>query len=348
MKKSFRRLVALLLSAVMALSLAVSASAANPGLENFTKALTYTPGQYADVPASHTFSENAKAAYEYNIMQGYGTTFGVSNNITRLASIIIACRLNCIYYNGVNNINDTYTGTTQEKHIAYATDHGIFCDFDDVSQPATRAEFAAILSSAFPDEALAAINTVADNGIPDVTTDMTHADAIYRLYRAGIINGSDAVGTFYPTSNINRGAACAIATRMCDTALRKSVDIPTDYPTRLKEAVTAVTEAYITAAQSLNSCAKELGGGSSHNAAAYTYYQKAVTALTSAVDLCSSYAPLKDVKTHLSSAVKQLTSSIPASYNVNSHTFFMAMYNGVQKAYASMQKAVPLLTALGQ
>ncbi|MBR4869589.1 MAG: S-layer homology domain-containing protein, partial [Oscillospiraceae bacterium] len=327
-----------------ALSLAVSASAANPGLENFTKALTYTPGQYADVPATHTFSENAKAAYEYNIMQGYGTTFGVSSNITRLASIIIACRLNCIYYNGVNNINDTYTGSTQEKHIAYATDHGIFCDFGDVSQPATRAEFAAILSSAFPDEALAAINTVADNGIPDVTMDMTHADAIYRLYRAGIINGSDAVGTFYPTSNINRGAACAIATRMCDTALRKSVDIPTDYPTRLKEAVAAVTAAYISATQSLNSCAKELG--KKDNADAFSYYQPAAANLALAASLCSSHAALKDIKTHINHAADALYNSIPASYNVNSHTFFMAMYNGVQKALPFMQKAAPLLSAL--
>ena len=133
MKKNLRRLIALVLALVMALSLAVSASAANPGLENFTKALTYTPGQYADVPATHTFSENAKAAYEYNIMQGYGTTFGVSNNITRLASIIIACRLNCIYYNGVNNINDTYTGTTQEKHIAYATEQIVDLIANDVN-----------------------------------------------------------------------------------------------------------------------------------------------------------------------------------------------------------------------
>lgn len=205
--------------------LPVSAIAAGASLDNFQKTLTYTAGQYADVPATNTFSENVKAAYEYNIMQGYGTTFGVSNNITLLASIIIACRLNCIYNTGVNNITELYTGTTQEIHLQYANDHDILCNFGDVSKSATRAEFAAILSSALPDEALSQINTVEDNAIPDVSKNVEYSADIYRLYRAGIINGSDKKGTFYPNSNITRGAACAIATRMCDVSLRKSVNL---------------------------------------------------------------------------------------------------------------------------
>lgn len=218
------------LSVLIALSmlltlLPVSAMAANAGLDNFQKTLSYTTGQYSDVPAGNTFAENVKAGYEYGIMQGYGTTFGVGNNITRLASIIIACRLHCIYHNGANNIADIYTGTTQEMHLAYAADNGILCSFDDVSQNATRAEFAAILSSALPDAALAEKNTVDMYDIPDVTPDTDYADAIYRLYRAGIINGSDKIGTFYPESYITRGAACAIATRMCDVTLRKSVSL---------------------------------------------------------------------------------------------------------------------------
>ena len=200
-----------------------------PGLHNFIRVNTYRVGQYDDVPANHTFSENVKAGYEFNIMQGYttawGINFGADNFITRLASIIIACRLNCIYYNGSNNIDQTYSGTTQERYLAYAKDHGILCDFDNVSEDASRAEFAAILSSALPDEALEAINTVEDNAIPDVKVNAKYGDDIYRLYRAGILNGSDKKGTFYPDSYINRGAACAIATRMCDVALRKSVNL---------------------------------------------------------------------------------------------------------------------------
>jgi len=237
MKKAFHRVLCLSLVLVLTCSLAVSASAVlaaeesediitggivSPGLHNFTQVNTYTEGQYTDVPASHTFAENAKAGYEYNIMQGYGSSFGVSNNITRLASIIIACRLHCIYYGGSNNVEKLYSGTTQEIYLAYAKDNDILCDFDNVSQHATRAEFAAILSSAFPDEALPSINTVEEGAIPDVSKNHIYREAIYRLYRAGILNGSDAKGTFYPGSYINRGAACAIATRMCSESLRKS------------------------------------------------------------------------------------------------------------------------------
>ena len=228
MEKAFRRLVSLLLALVMAMSLAVSAAAENGetgGLHNFARVNTYAEGQYSDVPPGHTFSENVKAGYEFDIMQGYGMTFAVDSNITRLASIIIACRLNCIYDEGANRVEALYSGTTEQIYMAYAKDHGILCDFDDVSKPATRAEFAAILSGAFPHEALSGINTVADGAIPDVGMGVKYADAIYRLYRAGILVGSDAKGTFYPNSYITRGAACAIATRMCDEALRKSVSL---------------------------------------------------------------------------------------------------------------------------
>lgn len=322
-----------------------------PGLSNFKKVNTYTDGQYSDVPATHTFAENAKAGYEYNIMQGYGSSFGVSSNITRLASIIIACRLHCIYNTGVNNVEKLYSGTTQEIYLAYAKANGILCDFDNVSQYATRAEFAAILSSALPDEALAPINTVVDNAIPDVTTDMTYATEIYRLYRAGILNGSDAQGTFYPTSNITRGAACAIATRMCDEALRKSVNMPTDYATLLKETANAVGNAYIDASASITACATTLrqvveSGSYDANSIAYIYYQSAIESLSSGAELCGSHAPLKEVKTLTNSAVILLQSSIPADCSVNSQAFFNAMYSGLQKALIPMQEAAPMIDAL--
>jgi len=318
-----------------------------PGLHNFKKVNTYKAGQYSDVPATHTFSENAKAGYEFGIMQGYGTSFGVSSNITRLASVIIACRLNSYYYNGADNISKTYSGTTEERHKAYAKDHGILCDFDDLSKSATRAEFAAILSSALPDEALAPMNTVADNGIPDVSMDTPYAADIYRLYRAGILNGSDSIGTFYPDSNITRGAACAIATRMCDAALRKSVNLVVDYPTSLSKAITEVYDAFIRAKDSIVACNAELHSGNfSKNSDAYAHYQSAADTLKVAAGLCSSHAALKEVKGFISAAADALYAAIPANPNINSPMFFSAMKAGLQKGLVPMQKAAPLLTAL--
>ncbi|MBR3640536.1 MAG: trypsin-like peptidase domain-containing protein, partial [Oscillibacter sp.] len=231
MKKTIALLCAV---AMLAPLCCVPARAA--GLSSFQKTQTYAAGQYADVPAGSTFAANVQTAYEYGIMQGYGETFGVTGNITRLASVIIACRLHRIYSVGVNDVETLYAGTTQEIYLAYAKDNGIYCSFPDTSVAATRAEFAQILSSALPDEALATVNEVWDNAIPDVGVNDTFAPAIYRLYRAGILNGSDAKGTFYPTTAITRGAACAIATRMADPSLRKAITLTQGYTHNIKGA----------------------------------------------------------------------------------------------------------------
>ncbi len=357
MKKIARRLVSLILAVSAAMALALPASATGtltPGLANFQRVNTYEAGQYTDVPADHTFSENAKAGYEFDIMKGYGATFGVGNNITRLASIIIACRLDCIYYNGVNNIEERYTGTTQEIYLAYAKEHAIFCDFEDVSLSATRAEFAAILSSALPEAALTPINTVVDNAIPDVTVDMPYANEIYRLYRAGIINGSDAKGTFYPTSNITRGAACAIATRMCDEALRKSVELSKDYPTVLfEETVSAVEEEYRLAAAAFSSCTANIqkaaaGGtaGKSYSLAAASDYEKTAAILADAAALCGDDEELSEVKTLSLEAAALLKEALPAGGDVNTLAYWKAMLAGLEKAIIPMQKAAALLDGL--
>ena len=50
-------------------------------------------------------------------------------------------------------------------------------------------------------------------------------DAVYRLYRAGVLTGNDAKGTFTPFSNITRGAAAAIIGRMADASLRKQITL---------------------------------------------------------------------------------------------------------------------------
>ena len=330
---------------------AVTGGIIESGLHNFYRVNTYKEGQYKDVPASHTFSENAKAGYEFGIMQGYGTTFGVSNNITRLASIITACRLHSIYEIGGNYIEANYTGTTKEIYMAYAKENGILCSFDDVSKPATRAEFAAILSSAFPDEALAAKNTVVDNAIPDVSMDTKYAADIYRLYRAGILNGSDAIGTFYPNSYINRGAACAIATRMCDEDLRKSVNLETDYETALSDTALEIAAVYLVATASFSYCTDELKnslntGNYSYNTDALTYYEDAIAALEYAAELCGSHGALKIVKDLTNESITILKAALPTTGKVNSYAYFVAMRDGMSNAIPPLQLALPVLEVL--
>ena len=85
----------------------------------------------------------------------------------------------------------------------------------------TRAEFVHIFHGA--EEAYKAINTVADNAIPDVKATDKFAAEIYEFYRAGILTGSDAKGTFHVTSEIKRSEAAAILLRMFEASARKSI-----------------------------------------------------------------------------------------------------------------------------
>ena len=58
-----------------------------------------------------------------------------------------------------------------------------------------------------------------------VPADASYAEAVYRLYDAGVLTGNDAYGTFTPFSYITRGAAAAIVGRMADASLRKAVTL---------------------------------------------------------------------------------------------------------------------------
>ena len=82
-----------------------------------------------------------------------------------------------------------------------------------------------ILSSALPDEALPEISSIEEGAIPDVDSGDACCEAVYRLYRAGILTGNDAQGTFTPGSFITRGAAAAIVGRMAEPAQRKCITL---------------------------------------------------------------------------------------------------------------------------
>ena len=85
---------------------------------------------------------------------------------------------------------------------------------DTLSQPLTRGAFAALLARSLPEEALEEINQIAQ--IPDVGADHPYGEAVYRLYRAGVLAGTDAKGTFRPENTLTRSEAAALVLRMAD------------------------------------------------------------------------------------------------------------------------------------
>ena len=104
-------------------------------------------------------------------------------------------------------------------------ENNIVWEFVNYNAPVTRADFAVIAGSALPDEALSSINDIENGDIPDVPEDADYAEAVYRLYNAGVLTGNDAYGTFTPDSYITRGAAAALVSRLADPSLRKSITL---------------------------------------------------------------------------------------------------------------------------
>ena len=94
--------------------------------------------------------------------------------------------------------------------------------------PCIRRSFVQMLSAVLPENALTPINDV--TVIPDLA--LNEAD-ILPYYQAGILNGSDAYGTFGEETTLSRGAAAAIIARLVDPQQRltftlKSFDLCRD------------------------------------------------------------------------------------------------------------------------
>ena len=218
-----KKITSLLLAAVMLAALCVPASAA--GRSNFKKVNTYVEGQFTDVPATSWCAANVRTAYEYGIMGGKTSSyFDTDGNLTIAQTIVMACRLHNLYY-GHNAAFETGDPWYQ-FYVAYALQYGIITrEYNSYNSAVSRAGFAMILGAALPDEALPEISSIEDGAIPDVPSGSNYYDAVYRLYRAGVLTGNDAKGTFTPFSNITRGAAAAIIGRMADASLRKQITL---------------------------------------------------------------------------------------------------------------------------
>ena len=194
------------------------APGSQPGFANFQKTKEYTDGMFTDVAASAWYAENVRTAYELGLMVGSAGGFHPSGNLTVTEALVLACRLHSIYYaDGESFVQGT---PWYLVYMDYADRHGISLPNDrNLNAPATRLEFAEILSAALPQEALQEINSVPDGSIPDVADD----PAVYRLYRAGILTGSDESGAFEPDKSIQRSAVAAIVTRMAVPELRRQI-----------------------------------------------------------------------------------------------------------------------------
>ena len=106
-----------------------------------------------------------------------------------------------------------------QVYIDFALDCGMLSSAPaDPNAPVSRLEFAKIVAAAMPETEYAAINRVEDGAIPGVEGD--GAEAVYLLYRAGVLTGGEGA-EFRPQDTLRRAEAAAALVRAAQPAYRE-------------------------------------------------------------------------------------------------------------------------------
>ena len=220
-----RRIICLLLIVCLSLSMALTAQGA-ASLSNFEQRLVYH-GEFSDVSPNAWYYNSVRSAFEYGIIDGKSAErFDPLGSLTIAETIKLAACLNKGYNTGsmeFEQISPWYA-----PYVDYAVAHGIIDDsYQNFNAAATRSDFALIIAGAMPDEAITPMNRVVDGAIPDVYEYYSYGEAVYKLYRAGILTGSDNEGAFYPGRTLTRAEAATIIMRIVKAGERQSLSLAT-------------------------------------------------------------------------------------------------------------------------
>jgi len=227
--KSYKcRIIALLLALLLLIpAMRGLATEYVPGISNNTfPVIDYYKGQFTDVPNDAWYLMDIKAAFERGIISGTSsTTYAPDSELTYAQAIKMAAVIHSLYTFGSN----TWETTTPwyKAYSDYALENKIItAEPSDYNAMISRSAFAQIFAKALPDVAFPYINFLASDYIPDVSVSDPYYADIFKLYRAGILTGSDSKGSLRPNTNIKRSEVAAVVARMIKPELRKSIYIP--------------------------------------------------------------------------------------------------------------------------
>lgn len=228
-RNKFIRFFALISTAALLSLLITSAVAVSPGFDNFVYTDSYIDGQFRDVSVDDWFKPYVREATNLGIIRGRSSnSFDPTGLLTVGETVTLAARLRSIYHTGTANFDQSVP--FYATYVAYALAHGIIEGHHDYTIPITRAQFAKIIRNTFPDNAFEIINDIPPFGINDVAYDTSVDNAIYSMFRAGILTGSDRFGTFFGGSSISRAEAAAIMVRLANPGARLEFSLPSYIP----------------------------------------------------------------------------------------------------------------------
>lgn len=219
-----KRWITFLLCAALVCGCCTLPAAASGGLSNFRATAVYREGQFDDVKAEDWYHDNVAAVYELGLMIGAGAGFNAQGNISAAEALTLCARIHSIYRTGKAKFEQS--SPWYQVYLDYCLDHGILeGSYANYDAALSRRDFATLLAHSMPASALPAINELEDNAVPDVRAEDAGATEIYRLYRAGILRGGDAYGSFQPAAQITRAEVAAMVTRMAYRSLRLKFDL---------------------------------------------------------------------------------------------------------------------------
>ena len=213
-QKRIKRLISLLLAAVIGAGIFPAAAQA------------YNP--FSDIDPSAWYYWDVLTAVESGLVNGKTeSTFCPDEYLTCAEAVKLAACLNQLWWDGEVSLTN---GTPWYRpYVDYAWEVGILSEEYRWDEKATRADFLKLFANTLPSDALSRINDVPDGSIPDVPSWYPDAWAIYLLYRAGVVQGSDSIHSCNPESLIKRSEVAAILTRMTEPSARLSFDMSEDY-----------------------------------------------------------------------------------------------------------------------
>ena len=181
------------------------------GILSDTALAASTP--FADVPETQWYASAVSTAVSDGLVNGKTpTAYCPDDSLTYAETIKLAACMHQKYSTGAVTLENGQPW--YQSYVDYASANGIISKEYNLSEPATRAGYMEIFANALPDSALTVINDIPDGAIPDVAMSHTQSSAIYRLYRAGILQGVDSMHRCLPSSQIKRSEVATILVRM--------------------------------------------------------------------------------------------------------------------------------------
>ena len=182
-----------------------------------------------DVEDSNWYYSDVLYAIRLGLVNGKSETeYKPEDNLTYAEAIKLAACMHQLYTTGeitLKNGNPWY-----QSYVDYCVDNSIINKEYNYNEKATRSGYMVIFANALPDEALEEVNNVPNNSIPDVPMMRAFSSGVYKLYRAGILQGSDDEHNCKPLDNIKRSEVATILARMMDKTKRVKFTLGEEEP----------------------------------------------------------------------------------------------------------------------